>query len=42
MTGKEKKMNFPKRYIIRVTNSMYIKLKKLGPKKVRIKLEEII
>ena len=35
MTGKEKKMNYPEVYIIRVDKNLKSKLMKLGSKKVR-------
>lgn len=41
MTGKEKKMNHPEIYLIRVDKSLKEKLKKLGSKKVREHLKKI-
>ena len=41
MTGKEKKMNYPELYLIRVTKKLKEKLKKAGTKKVRNYLEKI-
>jgi len=41
MTGKDKKMNYPEIYIIRVNEKLKKKLKKLGAKKVRHRLNKI-
>ncbi len=41
MTGKEKEMNYPEIYIIRIDKKLKEKLKKIGPKKVRKYLEKI-
>jgi len=41
MTGKDKKMNFPEVYIIRVDKELKQKLKKIGSKKVRKVLKKI-
>jgi hypothetical protein len=41
MTGKDKKMNYPEIYMIRVDRELKKKLKKIGTKKVRQQLEEI-
>lgn len=41
MTGKEKKMNHPEIYLIRVDKSLKERLKKLGGKKVREYLKKI-
>lgn len=41
MTGKEKKMNYPEIYLVRVDKKLKQKLKKLGSKKVREYLKEI-
>ncbi len=41
MTGKEKRMNYPEIYLIRVDKKLKQKLKKLGSKKVREYLKEI-
>jgi len=41
MTGKEKKMNYPETYLIRVDKKLKDKLKKIGTKKVRKILEEV-
>lgn len=41
MTGKNKKMNYPEIYLIRIDKKLKQKLKKLGSKKVREYLKEI-
>ena len=41
MTGKDKKMNFPEVYIIRVGEKLKEKLKKIGSKKVRDHLKRL-
>jgi len=41
MTGKEKKMNYPETYLIRIDKKLKKKLKKLGSKKVRTHLKKI-
>ena len=41
MTGKEKKMNYPEIYLIRVNKKLKQKLKKVGTNKVRKHLEKI-
>jgi len=41
MTGKDKKMNHPEIYLIRVNKKLKEKLKKLGSKKVRNHLDKI-
>ena len=41
MTGKEKKMNYPEVYLIRIDKKLKQKLKKLGGKKVREHLKKI-
>jgi len=41
MTGKEKEMNYPETYLIRIDKKLKQKLKKLGSKKVREYLERI-
>ena len=41
MTGKDKKMNYPYVYLIRVDKKLKEKLKKLGSEKVRKYLEKI-
>tara|TARA_Y100000310_G_scaffold282444_1_gene303700 strand:- start:1215 stop:1343 length:129 start_codon:yes stop_codon:yes gene_type:complete len=41
MTGKDKKMNYPEIYLIRIDKDLKKKLIKLGSKKVREHLEEI-
>jgi len=41
MTGKDKKLNYPVTYLIRVDKKLKEKLKKLGSKKVREGLEKI-
>jgi len=41
MTGKEKEMNYPEIYLIRVEKKLKLKLKKIGSKKVRELLEKI-
>ncbi len=35
MTGKQKEMNYPEVYLIRIDKKLKDKLKKIGPKKVR-------
>ena len=41
MTGKDKKMNYPETYMIRVDKKLKLKLKKLGSRKVREYLKKI-
>ena len=41
MTGKDKKMNYPEIYLIRVDKKLKQKLKKIGTNKVREHLERI-
>ena len=41
MTGKQKKMNYPEVYLIRIDNKLKQKLKKIGSKKVREYLKKI-
>jgi len=41
MTGKDKKMNYPEIYLIRVDKKLKQKLKKIGTNKVREYLEKI-
>jgi len=41
MTGKQKKMNYPEIYLIRIDKKLKQKLKKLGSKKVREHLKKI-
>ena len=41
MTGKDKKMNYPEIYLIRLNRKLKKKLKKLGSKKVREHLERL-
>lgn len=41
MTGKDKKMNYPEIFLIRVDRKLKEKLKKLGTKKVREHLEKL-
>jgi hypothetical protein len=41
MTGKDKKMNYPETYIIRIDRRLKKILKKVGAKKVREQLEKI-
>ena len=41
MTGKDKKMNYPEIYLIRVDKKLKQKLKKIGSKKVREHLKKI-
>jgi len=41
MTGKDKKLNYPETYIIRIDKELKIKLKKIGSKKVREYLKNI-
>ncbi len=41
MTGKEKKMNYPEIYLIRIDKKLKEKLKKLGSEKVRNYLKRI-
>lgn len=41
MTGKEKKMNYPEVYLIRVDKKLRQKLKKIGSKKVRKHLKKL-
>ncbi len=41
MTGKEKKMNYPEIYLIRIDRRLKQKLKKCGSKKVRDYLKKI-
>jgi hypothetical protein len=41
MTGKEKTMNYPEVYQVRVSKELKEKLKKIDSKKIRKTLEEI-
>ena len=41
MTGKEKKMNYPEIYLIRIDKLLKEKLKKMGSKKVREYLSKL-
>ena len=41
MTGKEKKMNYPDTYLIRIDKKLKEKLKKLGSKRIREHLKKI-
>lgn len=41
MTGKEKEMNYPEIYLIRIDKKLKGKLKKIGSKKVREYLNKI-
>ena len=41
MTGREKKMNYPEVYLIRIDKELKKKLKKLGTKKVREHLKKL-
>lgn len=41
MTGKEKEMNYPEIYLIRLDKKLKEKLKKIGSKKVREHLKKI-
>jgi len=41
MTGKDKKMNYPEIYIIRIDKKLKQKLKRIGSKKVRKYLRKI-
>jgi hypothetical protein len=41
MTGKDKKMNYPEVYLIRVDKTLKQKLKKLGSDKVRKHLDQL-
>tara|TARA_Y100000034_G_C6662567_1_gene290555 strand:- start:186 stop:314 length:129 start_codon:yes stop_codon:yes gene_type:complete len=41
MTGKDKKMNYPEVYLIRVNKKLKQKLKRLGTEKVRESLDKI-
>jgi hypothetical protein len=41
MTGKDKKMNYPEVYLIRIDKNLKQKLKKLGSKKVRKHLKKL-
>ena len=41
MTGKDKKMNYPEIYLIRINKKLKERLKKLGTKKVREHLNKI-
>ena len=41
MTGKDKKMNYPEIYLIRIDKKLKQKLKKIGSKKVREHLKKI-
>lgn len=41
MTGKEKEMNYPEIYLIRVNKKLKSKLKKIGSKEIREHLEKI-
>ena len=42
MTGKEKKMNYPEVFLIRVDKKLKDKLKRLGSKKVRKYLSKLL
>jgi len=42
MTGKEKTMNFPETYLIRVDKKLKKKLKELGSKKIREHLLKLL
>ncbi len=41
MTGKNKKMNYPHLYLIRVDKKLKEKLKKIGSRKIREHLKKI-
>mgnify|MGYP001206084666 CR=1 FL=1 len=41
MTGKDKKMNYPETYLIRIDKKLKEKLKKIGSKKVREYLNKL-
>lgn len=41
MTGKDKKMNYPEIYLLRVDKTLKEKLKKIGTKRVRESLEKL-
>jgi len=41
MTGKEKKMNYPEIYLIRINKGLKTKLKKIGSRKIREFLEQL-
>ena len=41
MTGKNKKMNYPKLYLIRIDKKLKDKLKKIGSRKVREHLKKL-
>lgn len=41
MTGKDKPMNYPEVYLIRINKKLKERLKKLGSKKVRKHLEKL-
>ncbi len=41
MTGKEKKMNYPEIYLIRIDKKLKQKLKKIGSERVRGYLKKI-
>jgi len=41
MTGRNKNMNYPEIYLIRINKKLKEKLKKLGSKKVREYLEKL-
>lgn len=41
MTGRDKNMNYPEIYLIRINKKLKEKLKKLGSKKVREHLEKL-
>ncbi len=41
MTGKDKKMNYPEIYLIRIDKKLKQKLKKVGSKKVREHLKKL-
>jgi hypothetical protein len=41
MTGKNKKMNYPELYLIRIDKKLKERLKKIGSRKVREHLEKI-
>lgn len=41
MTGRDKNMNYPEIYLIRINKKLKEKLKKIGTKKVRESLERL-
>jgi len=41
MTGKDKQMNYPEIYLIRINKKLKEKLKKIGSKKVREHLNKL-